>query len=332
MLRLFVALWLLFIAYCPALCQGVSVDPPVAGRPENFSNIVGTYKISATAEPVDVRVEESITLHIWITGKGPERYAPKRKYLRLFPDSWERDFYILPLPDEDGVNREKEGSWHFAFRLKPKHEKIDTIDGITLWTYNPDRPGKTKYVADFAPAITIKVRPKTDQADGLTIDVPAVPASFYEIANGSEVLALPSSVVISQGHLIVLLVVPPFLCFLGAVIWRRYSADETRLRREIRERAAQRAQTCLAADGRAWDAVRQYLAERFDFRPVDPTPTDISEFLRRRGFAKSLYQKAHTFFQACDAIRFACLESRRDLAQDASQLIQSLEADPCARG
>lgn len=331
MARELFALCTLLLSLGPAFGQRPPDDPPVAGRPENFSNIVGNYKIAVFAEPTEVRVEEAITLRIWITGTGPEKYEPNRKHLRLFPDSWERDFYVLPLPDEDIVYLEK--SWEFVYRLKPKHDKINAIDGITLWSYNPDRPGKMKFVPDFAKSIAIKVRPKLDQTDALSVDVPAVPDSFYAVADGKDVLASPTATAINGWQLALLLALPPLACLGGAVAYRRFWPDDAQLMRERRRAAAGRALERLRSGACAWEVVRQYLADRFDFPGVDPTPADASAFLKRRGFARAVGEQARAFFAASDAMRYAdSVSATMQLADEANRLIQALETDPCARG
>src|SRR5271155_5188084 len=70
---------LFVFALLSAFAQPPSIDPPIVGRPDDFSNIVGKYDIQASAEPTDVRVEEPITLRIRIIGSGPEKYEPNRK-------------------------------------------------------------------------------------------------------------------------------------------------------------------------------------------------------------------------------------------------------------
>jgi len=78
--------------------------------------------------------------------------------------------------------------------------------------------------------------------------------------------------------------------------------------------------------------VRRYLHERFDFAVTDPTPADVVAFLKRRGFAKECCARALAFFRQCDAFRFTKPEiDAKSLIAEASQLIQALEADPCAR-
>src|SRR5688500_18054613 len=123
-----VLITLLLIA--PAHAQP-SVEPPVRGRPPQFSQVVGTYSVQASAAPAEVPVEQPITLRVLIAGKGPEKYQPQRARLHLFPDDWEQDFYIEPAPDEDHA-LPAEGAWEFVYRLRPKHQRVTAIDGIKL--------------------------------------------------------------------------------------------------------------------------------------------------------------------------------------------------------
>src|ERR1700682_1983141 len=89
------------LASSSMLCaQTPSIEPPLAGRPAQVSNIAGVYTIRVSAEPIDVTVEEPITLRVTLIGKGPAKYQPDRKHLKLFPDSWSRDFYLEPVLEE----------------------------------------------------------------------------------------------------------------------------------------------------------------------------------------------------------------------------------------
>src|SRR5579864_6942646 len=125
----------------PAAGQTPSFDPPLANRPAQFSNIVGAYRISAAAEPTEVAVEKPITLRVTIAGRGPAKYQPERKYLKIFSDSLSRSFYVEAAPQEDRL-RPDEGTWQFVYRLAPRHEKVSAIDGIKLVYYQPPS-GKT---------------------------------------------------------------------------------------------------------------------------------------------------------------------------------------------
>ena len=134
MLRSCCLLGLLIVSVPSVFAQGGSIDPPIVGRPVDFSNLVGKYEIKVSAEPTEATIEQPIMLRVQIIGMGPVKYVPNRKHLKLFPDSWEKDFYVQELRDEATLDK---NIWTFVYRLKPKHLKIDAIDGIKLFTTTP---------------------------------------------------------------------------------------------------------------------------------------------------------------------------------------------------
>jgi hypothetical protein len=319
----------------PAFAQKTPIDPPIADRPVDFSNIVGKYDINVTADPTDVQVEQSILLRIRITGEGPEKYQPSRKFLRLFPDSWKNDFYLQEMLDKHEVKPETK-TWLFVYRLKPKHAKVNAIDDIKLVYYDPNIRDKAKFVTKYANSIKLTVKPKRDKSEEKEIPLSAAPDSFFEHVETANVLARSSAPLsVSDLQLALIIALPPLACLVSVVAWRRYFPDETRRVIQIRGGAAVRALELVQAGSvSAWDAMRNYLHERFDFSIEDPTPAEISAFLKRRGFDLALCAQSQKFMQACDSGRFAAGADTEpeQLAGDAARLIQSLEADPCARG
>ena len=314
-----------------ALAQRAPIDPPVAGRPAGFSNIVGKYvEPRIVAEPTEVQVEEPITLRIYITGEGPQKYEPKRESLRLFP-AWEDDFYVQDVREEDAVMRDKK-TWLFVYRLRPKHTRIDAIDGIKLVFYNPEKSGKNKFQTERAERITIVVKPVPDTPPPVELPL-TEPDSFYRCADARSVLtkSTPRPIAPSGVQIAGFLAAIPLACLFGALAWRRYRPDEERRQQRQRSRAADRALAQLqAGTDAAWCTVRLYLCERFDFPVDEPTPADVAAFLKRRGFAKELTTQSLAFFQACDAVRFTTGASP-PLTGEAARLIHALEADPCVR-
>lgn len=309
-------------------------DPPIANRPVDFSEIVGTYqKPKMSAAPTEVHVEEPIHLQIAITGDGPEKFEPNRKHLqRIFFDTWKDDFYVQELRDEHHVDRAKK-TWVFAYRLKPKHARIDVIQGFKLVYYNPRIGGENKYVAQYARNIDIKVKPKPDQSATYQVELPAAPESFYVQTPGSEVLA-PTGAFQAHAAVLVVSLVAPLICLVAGVLWRRCYPDAPSRARMHRRGAAQRALAELSSpSAEARDVVCRYLLERFALTVADPTPSETYALLKRRGIAMTICAQARSFLQACDAAQYAVattstVESLRSVA---AHLIKAVEADPCVR-
>jgi hypothetical protein len=319
------------------LCaQTPSIDPPLAGRPAHFSNIVGAYTIRVSAEPIDVPVEEPIVLRVTITGRGPAKYQPDRKQLKLFPDTWSRDYYVEPVPDEDRLLPE-EGTWVFMYRLRPKHQRITAIDGIKLAYYQPSNgnaPGRFQSVYADPIAISVKPRPAAPE---IRQDLPVrtAPASFYELPDTAEVLTpWPATPSIPAWLVCVVLLAPPIVTVAGVRCWRTlFPGGRERLRRET-SLAARRAFQSLQPAGKepVWVVFGAYLRERLAFPAEEPTPAEVQHFLRKRGVARPIAEKLAAFLGACDAARFAGrgAESAAALKEEAGRLIHALEDDLCA--
>jgi hypothetical protein len=312
-----------------------SIEVPTVGVPPDFSGIVGKYqqpKMSAT--PTDVHVEQPIRVEIRITGAGPVEQEPDRKKIRrILPRSWDNDFFVNEKHDEHRVVRD-EKTWLFVYVLKPKHTAVKAIDDFTLVTFDPEKPSRNKFNTKYANRIEITVKPKLDSEQKITIVDPAAPASFYEVLS----VDVHDSVVpisIAAWQVALFLVLPPILCVAVVFGYRRAFPSASARSQRFRSEAARRALVQLERrSGPAWTVVACYLHERFGFAAADATPAEVAAFLQRRGFARPLIKQARAFFQDCDAVRFTPevgAEMKR-LPEDAACLIQSLEADPCARG
>ncbi len=323
------SLALLYAAALPAFAQRAPSDPPLVGRPEEFSNIVGKYTIDISADPLEVPVEEPITLRIRITGVGPQKYEPKREHLRILPD-WTDDFYVENVLDEDRVQKDDK-TWLFVYRLRPKHVNIKEIDGLKFIYYDPEYRGKTKFVSRPIDPIAISVKPKRDLTTAVETPT-AVPDSFYEIDDSQNLLAHTTPFFVSPVAMALTLAIPPLACMIGALAWRWIFPTEAQRKMRHRSQSAQRALAQLPSSEPAWIILRRYLHERFDFAVDDPTPPDVSVFLKRRGFAKERCAAAAAFFAKCDAVRYTDASiDPQTLRNDAARLIHALEADPCVR-
>lgn len=332
MVRSCLTLAVLLAACGPVAAQRVQIDPPVSGRPEDFSWIVGKYQApGVSADRTEVQVEEPITLRVDITGEGPEQYAPRRKTLQIFSKGIEQDFFVQPMPDEDRVDRARK-TWTFVFRLRPKHEKVSAIDGLRLVIYNPEHRGKNKYVPLFVDAIPIKVTPRSSKAEEIEIPLEGAPASFYSTASRSEVLAPATSWMPPPWLAGFVLIVPPLAALGGIMIWLRLTPSASRRRQHLRSEAARRVLANLPADESLFEAVLCYLQDRFDYTLSNPTPIEVAAFFKRRGFAPSVCAEGAAVFQQWDVVRFAEAASTdwQRLGDKASHWIKSLEADPCA--
>ena len=241
-------------------------------------------------------------------------------HLRILPESWDRQFYIEEMRDDHRVDREKK-TWLFVYRLKPKHTRISAIDGIKLVYFDPNVPGKKKFLTHFAERIPIVVKPLPLKPSPIELVEALAPASFYQVVPledvGPSTLAAFSP---SPFQVASFLVVPPLACLCCIWVLRRFWPDEGERRRRKRCKAAQHATAQLRSAGEpVWHIISRYLHERFDFTLEEPTPAETAAMLLRRGFAKDVCRQCQALYRSCDALRFGSSSAaeQHSLTEDA---------------
>jgi hypothetical protein len=309
-----------------------SDEPPAAGRPEDFSGLVGTYEIESHASPTEVQVLESLTLTVTITetsSKGPPRLAPQHVDLHLFPPSLTRDFYVEAVPDKP---RPDARSREFSYRLKPKSSAVQRIPALKLTYYDP-RYGR--YQVAYSRSILITVK-----SSGLAQASPPeqsvrAPEHVYQLVTGPAVLARKEHSP-AWPALTLLLLGPPAVCAAWYVLWKRIRPDDARQARWRRSRAARSALRQLhalrpASGVEAAALVAEYLRQRLNLTVAEPTPEEAWLSLRRARVSPAVSAKVREFFRACDASRFAPAVQRdgQHLATEAQDIIHAVEAEPC---
>jgi hypothetical protein len=314
----------------------LSIEPPRADRPAQFSNVVGSYTIEVSAEPAAVAVEEPIALRVIIKGSGPTKYQPARKHLKLFPDRWANDFHVEPVPDEDRLLPDQ-GTWEFAYRLRPRHPQVVAIDGIRLVYYQPAAgAGMGRFQTTYAEAraIAVKARPAALVPDNLPIRT--APASFYELPPVIPLDALlsrpPSTAGIPAWVFALLFLAPPLLTVASLLGWHCLNPSRGQRRQRVRSQAARQAiQALEGANGEAaWIVLARYLRDRLDFPAEEPTPAEVRQFLRRRGVSRPVADNLAAFLGTCAAARFApAANDAAPLRHEAGQLVVTLEDDLC---
>ena len=337
---------LTFAVSCPWLpAQELTDEPPLTGRPADFSQIVGQYSIRSKASPREVFLEDPISLEISITGQGPEQYQPRYRNLHecLFPKEAEEQFYIEPIPKPDevvpflpllGANlvgttasplsdgpflaasaliAGRPHTWKFDYRLRPKTTTVQTLPRVRLSFYQPERGMYQTAYADDEPPISVVVKPKrfVQPADvGLT-SIEA-PERFYQLIKGEGILGRETVRPYWTKPLLFLGTLgPPLLIVILFISWRRLFPDAGRKIQRRRSQAARRTVKELGRAKREQSSERLvtiltgYLCQRLDFSAVEATPAEIAQCLRRRGVSWTVLRRWAELFRVCDAVRFA---------------------------
>ena len=108
-------------------------EPPQVGRPVDFSDVVGRFRIEADVSPKSVSVEDPLTLRVTIHGEAVTT-PPTRGDLRIFPE--DLDFFREDVADEDRADP-KAGTWTFVWRLRPKSTEVREVPALRLVYWSP---------------------------------------------------------------------------------------------------------------------------------------------------------------------------------------------------
>ena len=364
------SLWL--ILFSAEIGRAEPDEPPIETKdvlPVGFptgevdSGARGRYfRVSTTAEPTSLEVEEPFTLTVRITSPERSQRPPHRIDLADLSTFADR-FYLLDGNDASpeslpaavliglaaaplgnapllaAAALAPETEWVFVYRLKPKSAEITEVPVFTFAYYDPlsavETPEKRWHVP-YTEAIPLTVRNRA------VVAVPVrAPDWAFVLADG-DVLARdgpwsPPGVL----TLTLLLAAPPLLGLCWYLAWRRLYPDAALRARLNRSRAARRALELLVrarqvppqlqADVVA-AIVAGYLRERLDFPAAEPTPTEVRGYLARLTASDALAKQADAFFQASDAARFQPATLGADLADAAERLIVALEEETSAEG
>jgi hypothetical protein len=329
-------------------------QPPAIGRPDDFDpdeGPIGSFEIpSVQADKTTLQVDDSLTLRVRISvardkdGKALARVwrPPSLPKLKEFTD-FKDQFRIEYVGDPNG-RRVDERTWEFTYTLKPKSTDVKAVPSFPFVFFTPGFvPPEKGYQVKRSPCIDVTVLPRAavQPVDVKTDQPPArAPDAIYQLAEGPHVLSRPSAWPVERllAVAVIGLIMPPGLCVVWCLVWRRLNPDAARRAKQRRSQAARQALRALRAASKAprgdlaqgtASIVAAYLRQRFDFAAAEPTPAEVDVHLARTGIAPRLIGETSEFFRTCDAARFApASESRPEvLHRVATQLINSLEAE-----
>jgi hypothetical protein len=323
---------LFFFSVSAVGAQDVAVAPPKLGQPSDFSEVVGVFQITAGAMPTTVAVEEPLTLTVTITGSAEPPYVPTRDKLRIFSDEVQRSFFVEPIAES-----EKNGSWQFVYRLRPKQMQVKLVPSLKLVYYSPRQ---RRYQTAYSDAIPLTVTARRDAEVSVPgLRVVQAPASFYELSklDTSDSTFAMAFIQQSPRNLLRLAAAPPLLCLVGAWWWRRRQLRIGDRARESRKLLEQTTAKLAHSSQEATDVTRlvtEYLRSRMEFPAQEPTPKEVERWLKRRGIAKPTRERWRQLLNGYDAGRFAPGSDSKQVVvvPEAVELIRILENETCRAG
>jgi hypothetical protein len=320
-------------------------EPPLAGRPANFTGAVGNFRISTSAAPTRVHAQDPMMFTVRISGSASQEGAPQRPNLKRITE-FNRSFRIKDL----NSSHPEPGVWEFHYELKPLRAGVREIPAIRFDYYKPGiMPPEKGYRTTYAPAIALRVEPgaavSLDEIPGVGVSTPDFGSSYVPVLDPDLVLRqdkpppFPDAWVLCGA-----LLAPPLACALAYIFWARKDAGMAKRsrRQSAAARAALRALAAeqpsrngnahgerLSEEARRVAAIlSEYLSERWRWPSGQMSPSEVAARLENEGCGGELAGKAAGLLRACDAARFGPGGGNGDnLPVAARELVKALEEE-----
>ncbi|OXU13957.1 BatD family protein [Sedimentisphaera salicampi] len=268
----------------------INVKPlPEKSRPANFSGLVGEYKITTQASPVEMKEGDPITLKIKVQGKylKPVEW-PELSKIPKFSDNF-------IIPSEKSSPKISADSKTFTQTIRTKTDKVSEIPPVEISFFNTEtgeyKTAKSKPIPiDVKPTKNITLKDIEGMEDepvgsevksvkgGISENFPADEIVYNEKFNLTRELLSPASLVIWGFPAVLLTGSAAFRIFFG----QSEEKKKQRLKRnalKIASRRIKKAQSLPDEEARQElsSGICEYFSLKFDVPAGSITPEDCKE-------------------------------------------------------
>ncbi len=297
----------------------VKVKPlPAEGRPADFGNTVGKYKITAKLDRDTVETNESVSLTVRIRGSGNIGFIPEPKV--VVPPDIERYDPQVEMQKQP-VGSTLQGRKVFTYLLIPRRAGLQRIAPIRLSYFDPENG---RYRTVQTPPLNLVVLPasgwaaaESDLPGGSPREVENVGSDIRWIHDSARSLRRVGAPPYLRWTYWAAYLVPLGIAGLGLGLrrrQRRLAGDESARRRR---RAARRARAALkqARNSLAAGKVEEgytalargllnYLSDRTGVPAVELDPARIRDELAGRGLEEAAREGCTGILATCNQARF----------------------------
>jgi len=300
----------------------IQVNPlPEAGRPADFSGVVGRFSISGSVDKADVRTNEAITCKIVIRGQGNIRTLPD-------PDiRFPTDFEVYPPKTSIDIEREGNtisGTKTYEYVLVPRVPGLQKIQPVRLSVFDPAANSyKTLQTREISIQVARGSEPLTTVPSGLSKEeVRLIGQDIRFIKTRSTGFQRIGSAVYKKGVFWAVLLVP--LLFAGAAwLYRNHLnrmqddvayARSRRAGRAARRRfAGARANMTLANQKTFYAEVSRaltgYMGNKLNMAESGMISDQVRKDLMQRGVPADVISEVFDCLHVCDMKRFSPAET-----------------------
>lgn len=299
---------------------------PAAGRPADFSNAVGSFKLDAEINKTQAATGEAVALQVKLKGQGNLKMIPDISIPSL-PDF---TVYSSKRTDADQTSAQNrmggEKTWEYI--IVPKAPGRQTIPPISFSYFDPE---KGKYETVSTKALNLTVVRGTNGAGSISglsgsekqdLTRQGTDINFIKLSPGS---LKRKGAPLYLNFWFYLLAAVPLAFNAGAFLYQkqrsRRSGDAGYLRsRKARRKALKRlkaAERAGRSDARrfydqASAAFSGYLADRFDLAEIELTGDNLERMLSEKAVSIETVGEIRECLQECDFGRFVSASNSTD--------------------
>lgn len=328
--------------YLRARPIALNVKPLPSGRPDNFTNLVGQFGLSVNLSNPEIKMGESTTMSIELSGMGNIKDAvlpfnPQLSAFKVYDDK----------PVTDTVRSEKgiQGTKSFKRALVPTQSGEFTIPTLTVSYFNPRTE---QYESLESPALSVRVLPSSEETLNPVIasDQPVGTKTTSLIAEDIATIHTGSEAIRSQrwgftvkSVVVAGLFIPPFL-FFGTLFFQKrqehrkeYAAlYKSRLAYRNFQKDLHKIQRSRVSDDQALNQlledIREYVGDRCEVFGGALTTVDITAQLEARGVGRDLTARLNQMIHELEYARYGGEKTRKSSGnwfREASHLIRSID-------
>ncbi len=299
---------------------------PSEGRPANFSNAVGSFKLDADIDKTEVATGDAVALHIRLKGQGNLKMIPDIS-LPSFPD-----FTVYSSKRADSsralAQNQMGGEKTWEYVIVPKAPGRQTIPPISFSYFDPEQE---KYETVASPELSLNVIRGADipgsisgLADSNKQDLvrQGTDVNFIKVTPGSLERKGASFYRSLWFYLILAL---PLAFNAGALFYQKQRSKKYENAGFLRSRGAKRkafkrlkaAEKAGKSDARyfydqAAAALAGYLSDRFNLAEIELTGDTLDRMLSEKAVPPETVEGIRACLQECDFGRFVSASNSAD--------------------
>jgi hypothetical protein len=308
---------------------------PAGGRPSDFSNAVGSFKLTADIDKTQVATGEAVALRIKLEGKGNLKMIPDIA-LPSIPDftvySSKRADAIRPSA-EDQIGGDK--TWEYV--LVPKAPGRQIIPSLSFSYFNA---AEDKYVTIATSALTLNVTRGADSSTAFSGIPDSVKQDLIRRGNDISFIKQSAGSLENQGRPLVqnpwfyLLAAISLALNAGVFFYQRqrhrlggsrilqYRKAKRKALKQLRNAEKEGQSDSRRYYDRAAAALSGYLVERFHMMEIELTGDNLARTLSRNSVPLETVEETRACLQECDFGRFVSASDSKDKMLALSARIQ----------